>query len=119
VEKARKLPTFYDICARVKGHAEQDRPIALLDKRSWRKSGFHGRLSDFPSLTETRGGPMFLHNSLSFAPEVAGKLCLQGLCVRAGKGVPVVVVFSHRSAGCFRRLRKTEFNLIRLVMRLR
>jgi len=24
VEKARKLPPFYDICARVKGHAEQD-----------------------------------------------------------------------------------------------
>jgi hypothetical protein len=27
---------------------------------------------DFPSLTEARGGPMFLHNSVSFAPEVLG-----------------------------------------------
>jgi hypothetical protein len=62
---------------------------------------------------------MFLHNSLSFAPEVAGKLCLQGLCVRAGKSASVVVVFSHCSAGCSRRLRNTEFDLTRLVMRLR
>jgi hypothetical protein len=38
VEKARKLPTFYDICARVKQHAERDRVAALFDRivsRSW------------------------------------------------------------------------------------
>jgi hypothetical protein len=64
VEKARKLPTFYDICARVKGHAERDFVAAPLATLSWRKATDYERLRDFPSLTEARGGPMFLRNSL-------------------------------------------------------
>jgi hypothetical protein len=42
---------------------------------------------DFPSLTEARGGPMFLHNSLQRDPEVPGNGHLESLCAMAGDTV--------------------------------
>jgi hypothetical protein len=64
VAKARELRTFYDICARVKEHAERERVTAPFLRISRRTASRHEQLRDFPSLTEPRGGPMFLHNSL-------------------------------------------------------
>jgi hypothetical protein len=118
VEKARKLPPFYDICARVKGHAELDIAIAPLEGCRRRRATSHERLRDFPSLTAARGGPMFLHNSLSFKLEVPGKGRLQSLCVMAGNVATTVAFFFYCAAGCSRRPRKSEFDFIRFVVRL-
>jgi hypothetical protein len=118
VEKARKLPTFYDICVRVKGHDERERGASAFESIGWRRTTKRARLRDFPSLTEARGGPMFLHNSLQSEAEVPGKERLDGLCVMTGKSASVVAVFSPRSAGCSRQLRKCDFDFVGFVARL-
>jgi hypothetical protein len=50
-------------------------------------------LGDFPGLTGPRGGPMFLHNNLESCEGVVGKRRLQGLSVRAVRGLATIAVF--------------------------